>query len=173
MSTARMVGRRPTTADLGLYDELLNNAAVARTMGGHRTHEQLSAALERHLAAWERYGFGPALLFDRETGGFVGRGGLNRVTVLGADEVEVGYALLPAYWGRGLATEIGRASIATGFDDLGCDSVVGFTLVDNATSRHVLEKCGMSFEREFVHSDLPHVLLRVRPAEFVNAEPVG
>jgi len=173
MPMVRLAGRRPTPADLGLYHELLNNAAVARTMGGHRTREQLSAALERHLAAWDRDGFGPLLLFDRETGAFVGRGGLNRVTVLGADEIEVGYALLPAYWGRGLATEIARASIETAFDDIGCDSVVGFTLVDNAASRHVLEKCGMSFEREFVHFDLPHVLLRVRPAGFVNAEPVG
>jgi len=173
MPIARLIGRRPTRADLGLYDELGNDAAVARTMGGHRTQEQLCDALERHLAAWDRHGFGPSLFFDRETGAFVGRGGLNRVTVLGADEVEVGYALLPTYWGRGLATEIARASIATAFDDLGFDSVVGFTLVDNAASRHVLEKCGMSFEREFVHFDLPHVLLRVRPAGFVNAEPVG
>ncbi len=142
-------------------------------MGGHRDTEMLRMFLDRHLAGLARNGFAPNLLFDASTGAFVGRGGLNRVTVLGVDEVEVGYALLPEFWGRGLATEVARASIGYAFDALGCASVVGFTLVHNAASRHVLEKCGMVFETGFDYYDMPHVLLRVRPSSFVADEPVG
>ncbi len=160
--TARLIGRPPTPHDIDRYDELLNDPAVARTMGGLRSPDQLQEFMDRHLEKWQRYGFGPYLLFDADDGAYVGRGGLNRVSVLGVEETEVGYALLPRYWGLGLATEIARFSLLRAFTDLRLPSVVGFTLVENAASRHVMEKCGMVFEREFVYYDLPHVFLRVR-----------
>ena len=39
-------------------------------------------------------------------------------------------------------------------------SVVAFTLPDNTASRRVMEKLGMTYERDIVHADLPHVLYR-------------
>jgi [ribosomal protein S5]-alanine N-acetyltransferase len=161
LRTERLVGRRPNLDDIDRYHQLLNDPDVALTMGGRRSDEQLQAALARHLDSWERYGYGPCLLYDRETGEFVGRGGLNRVSVLEHDEIEVGYALLPAFWGRGLATELAQEAVRLGFEELAADSIVGFTLPTNLASRRVLEKCGMIFEREFVHYDLLHVFLRV------------
>ena len=162
LTTPRLFGCRPTADNLGLYRLLLNDPAVALTMGGQRTDQQLTEALDRHVASWERHGIGPCLLFDRETGDFVGRGGLNHVHVLGHDEVEVGYALLPAFWGRGLATEVARTAVHLGLKSY--DSIVGFTLPTNTASRHVLEKCGMVYERDFVHYGLDHVFLRVTRA---------
>lgn len=172
VTTDRLVGRPPEPGDLDLYRELLNDPDVALTMGGRRTDDDLRAALIRHLDGWQLHGFGPWLLHDRATGDFVGRGGLNRVTPIDREEIEVGYALLPTFWGQGRATELARASIRLGFDR-GFGSIVGFTLPSNAASRRVLEKCGMLLEREFVHCALPHVFLRVWPHTFVDASGVG
>lgn len=49
-----------------------------------------------------------------------------------------------------------------GLGELRLPSVVGFTLVDNAGSRRVLEKSGLVYERAFEHAGLPHVLYRIR-----------
>jgi ribosomal-protein-alanine N-acetyltransferase len=52
-------------------------------------------------------------------GRFVGRGGLRHVYVGGHDEVELAYALMAAFWGRGLATEMARAIVTVAFEHLG------------------------------------------------------
>ena len=63
------------------------------------------------------------------------------------DAVDVGYRLLPEYWGRGLATEACLASVEFGFDVLKLGRIIGLVLADNAASICVLEKVGMQLER--------------------------
>ncbi len=77
----------------------------------------------------------------------VGHGGLfNSPRETG--EVEVGYVIKPQYWGRGLATEITMASLKIGFESLGLRRVIAIAQSTNASSRRVMEKCGMVFEAE-------------------------
>jgi RimJ/RimL family protein N-acetyltransferase len=52
----------------------------------------------------------------------------------------VGWALDPAWWGRGIATEAGGASIAWAFGELGFARVVSITTEVNAASRRVMAK---------------------------------
>jgi len=40
--------------------------------------------------------------------------------------------------------------------------VVAVTLPVNARSRRVMEKVGMTYDRDWLHADIPHVLYRVR-----------
>jgi RimJ/RimL family protein N-acetyltransferase len=77
--------------------------------------------------------------------------------------VEVAYALLPEFWGRGLATELARESVRTAFEVLGLDDVVCFALPTNRASRRVMEKVGFRYERDVVYHGLPHVFYRLRP----------
>jgi RimJ/RimL family protein N-acetyltransferase len=93
---------------------------------------------------------------------FVGRGGLRRVVIDGKEEVEVGYGLVPEFWGRGLATELAVASVRAGFDVLKLPDIVSFTLPTNNKSRRVMEKVGFQYEKDVVWADLPHVLYRLR-----------
>ena len=95
---------------------------------------------------------------------FVGRGGLRRVVIDGKDEVEVGYGLMPEFWGQGLATELAVASVRVGFEVLKLPDVVSFTLPTNKKSRRVMEKAGFQYEKDVVWADLPHVLYRLRPS---------
>jgi ribosomal-protein-alanine N-acetyltransferase len=61
------------------------------------------------------------------------------------DETEVGYLLAQPWWGRGIATEAARRSVAYGFEELHLDSIIGITHPDNTVSQNVLRKCGLAF----------------------------
>jgi RimJ/RimL family protein N-acetyltransferase len=61
-------------------------------------------------------------------------------------EADIGYELVPDYWGRGYATEAARAMAAFGFGELGLHRISAWCIADNAASAHVLEKVGMRRE---------------------------
>jgi len=146
---------------------LMRDPRVAKTLTPTGEPLSDSEVLESHrakLSHWGRYGFGLWLLRDRRTGEMVGRGGLQHTYVGGANEVEVGWAIVPDRWGEGLATELARAAVEVAKDHLGLDQIVAFTLPDNIASRRVMEKAGFVYERDIVHAGLPHVLYRCKLA---------
>jgi [ribosomal protein S5]-alanine N-acetyltransferase len=151
---------------LEFAESLFADRDVAATLwpehlGGPRTAAQTLVVFERDMAHWERHGFGQWWWREHETGELVARGGLQWTMVAGEAAIEVGWAVAPARWGRGVATELARASLAVGFDELGLDSIVAYTLVTNAASRRVMEKAGLRYERDVTHLSLPHVLYRI------------
>ena len=48
-----------------------------------------------------------------------------------------------------------------GFEELGLDNVVSFTLPSNDASRRVMEKLGFCYEKNCWYAELPHVLYRL------------
>ena len=58
------------------------------------------------------------------------------------EEYEVGYTIAPEYWGRGLATEAGEASIEYARGSLGLKKIVGLVHPENEASANVLTKLG-------------------------------
>jgi [ribosomal protein S5]-alanine N-acetyltransferase len=161
LETASLVLSRPTTADFADLNAMHGDARVMATLGGLRTPEQLEAGNQRLLARWEQAGFGWWIARHRPDGRFAGRGGLQRVSVAGRDEVEVGYGLVPEFWGRGLAGEIATESVRVGFQALGLSELVCFTLPTNVRSRRVMEKAGFRYERDEEYAGLPHVFYRL------------
>lgn len=69
----------------------------------------------------------------------------------------LGYALMPEYWGKGLATEAASLAISYGFLELGLHRIEADTEPNNLRSNKVLERFG--FQREgllrerFFHPD--------------------
>jgi RimJ/RimL family protein N-acetyltransferase len=55
---------------------------------------------------------------------------------------EVGWGIDPAWWGRGIATEAGAASVAWAFGELGYARVVSITTEANVASRRVMARLG-------------------------------
>ncbi len=72
-------------------------------------------------------------------------------------EIELGYRLLERGRHKGYATEGARGLLRKGFLDLRLSYAMATTLAGNSASIHVLEKCGMKLEKEFVYPglDLP------------------
>ncbi len=110
-------------------------------------------------AHWRRHGFGLWLLRDRASGAMVGRGGMQHTFIEGVEEVEIAWAIVPRRWREGLATELALACLQIASADLALARVIAYTRTDNIASRGVMEKAGMSLEREFVDRwGLPSVL---------------
>ena len=131
----------------------------------------------RHSAAafeadWNEHGVSKWLAYDRVDGVLVGRGGLSRWSFDQSQGLEIGWALLGAFRGRGLATEIGHAGLDFAFGELGASEVIAFTEVHNRPSRAVMERLGMMYVRDIawrgliegldgVHDGAPFALYRV------------
>jgi ribosomal-protein-alanine N-acetyltransferase len=81
---------------------------------------------------------------DKASGALVGQCGLNRLP--DGSDVELLYALARAEWGRGLATEAGRAALEHGFQSVGLRRIVAVTRPEHAASRRVMERLGMAYE---------------------------
>ncbi len=117
-----------------------------RYAGSHsETVEQSEERLQRLIEHQERHGFSLWAVTDRETGSVMGDCGLIRYAFRGP-EIELAYRLGKPYWGKGYATEAAAAWVAHGFGELGLRRIVAVTDPENAASRRVLEKVGMSFE---------------------------
>jgi RimJ/RimL family protein N-acetyltransferase len=76
---------------------------------------------------------------------FLGQVGLFPVEGKGP-EVEVAYELAPRVWGHGYATEAARALVEYGIGELGLRRIVALILPDNARSRNVASKSGLTLE---------------------------
>ena len=163
VETERLQGEPITTAHQEELCALLGDPRVGATLGGVLSPARVAASIERQQAHWEQHGFGYRLWRERATGAAVARGGLLHTHVGGRDEIEVGWAVMPARWGEGFATELGAASARAAFEELGLREIVAFTLPRNRASRRVMEKLGFEFERDVVHAELPHVLYRRSP----------
>lgn len=103
------------------------------------------------LLGWWTY-----LLIHAEDEALVGTGGYKG----GPDEagmVEIGYAIVPAYRGRGLATEAARGLIDNAFAHESVEKVDAHTLAERNASVRVLEKSGMEFAGAVADRDLGEV----------------
>jgi RimJ/RimL family protein N-acetyltransferase len=98
------------------------------------------------LDGWARDGLGMWIAAERPSGRVIGHCGLQRLE--GGDEVELGYYLGRAAWGKGYATEAARACLRFGFVDRDLPRIVAVARPDNHASRRVLEKIGMRHERD-------------------------
>jgi RimJ/RimL family protein N-acetyltransferase len=91
---------------------------------------------------------GIAILTEKPTGDVIGFAGLFPCEALGADDFEIGFVLARHAWGRGIATEIGEAQLAFGFDQLGCSRLLGLVDPRNEPSIHALEKLGLRYLKD-------------------------
>jgi RimJ/RimL family protein N-acetyltransferase len=94
---------------------------------------------------WATRGLGRVAVHERATGRFVGRGGLQYWEQFG--EVEVGWVLRTDAWGRGYATESARGWLDWGLAHLDLPYLTAYIAPDNAASRSVAERLGMSVLR--------------------------
>jgi RimJ/RimL family protein N-acetyltransferase len=112
--------------------------------------------LDRHLAHWDRYGFGlwaVTELPSDELIGWVGPSHPGFIPEL-ADRIEIGWTLRPPHWGRGIATEAGAAAVDAVFEHLDTDEVISLIHHTNARSIGVAERLGMFHARDVLHPEL-------------------
>ena len=98
----------------------------------------------------------------RETGDFIGCCGLKPFDS-GPAVFELGFQLLPRFWGKGYAQEASRAAIAFAFRPLNASALVAGHHPENLPSRRTLEALGFRYTHD-VHyppTGLMHRLYRL------------
>jgi RimJ/RimL family protein N-acetyltransferase len=148
LETARLALRRLTPADAAFIVGLLNDPSFVRFIGdrGVRTEDDARAYLrEGPLRSYEGNGFGLYLVERKPDGVPLGICGLLKREALG--DVDVGFALLPAYRAQGYAAEAARAVLDYGRDALGLRRIVAVVTPGNEASIRLLERLGLGYER--------------------------
>jgi [ribosomal protein S5]-alanine N-acetyltransferase len=156
IETARLYLRQFTPDDLDDLYRIYSDSEVMKYLSrGVRNREETAADLFEIIADWEKHGFGLWAVVNKENHQLIGDGGLR---FLGkTSEVEVGYVLEKAYWGKGLASEVAAASLKYGFEVLKLDKIVAVADTENIASRRVMEKVGMKYQHNFDYYDRDRV----------------
>lgn len=167
--TERLNAERIACTHLADFLRLYQDPRVTATLTPHGRplqETEIERNLQSKLEHWGRYGFGDWCFQDRADGQFVGRAGLRQVETDHRQEVELAYALMPEFWGNGLATEMVRAILKLAFDRIRLEQVVCHTLTTNRASQRVMEKAGFRFEKCILHVGKPHLLYRLIHSDF-------
>ena len=165
IETARLQLRMLRPSDLDDLAALILDPDVMRYVGNGKpgTVEEADSALKSIIRHWETHGFGRWAAIDKESGEFAGFGGLR--SLMGTPEVV--YHFAKAWWGRGLATELARASLRYGFEEHRFDRIVAIAKPENSASIHVMEKIGMHYEQHTSYYEIAVVQYAISLETFV------
>jgi len=142
--SSRLRLRELHAGDASAMLALLNDPDFIAHIGdrGVRSEAQALAYLEAGpLAGYRAHGYSLWAVEAQPGGEFAGVCGLIRRDTL--PDPDIGYALLPAWRGRGLAAEAGRLVLEHAFDVLRLPRVLAIVTETNAASRRLLESLGL------------------------------
>ena len=166
----RVLLRQWEERDRPWFAELNGDPVAIEFFPSTLTREQSDAMVDRLRAVIEEKGWGFwCLEIDGHCAGFTG---LNIPTFDAPfmPAVEIGWRMLPRYWGHGYATEAARLALDYGFGVLNAGEIVAFTAPGNRRSRAVMARLGMRHDvaGDFDHPRVPpgnplrrHVLYRI------------
>ncbi|HZH10023.1 MAG TPA: GNAT family N-acetyltransferase [Microvirga sp.] len=151
LETERLVLRAHRLTDFEGCLALWTDPDVTRFIGGKpSTREEVWARILRYVGHWSLLGFGYWVIEEKVTGSFVGEVGFadfrREIEPSMADTPEIGWALLPAFHGKGYATESAGAAVAWGEKHFGPVRTACIIAPENEPSIRVAQKCGY---REF------------------------
>lgn len=146
IETERLFLREWASGDFHDFKAIATNPQVMQYIGPGKVwfDERIQKFIDNNIALSKQHGFCLWASVDKETQTLIGCSGLS---LLSQHEVEVGWWLIPEYWGKGLATEAAQAAMSYGFERLNLPKIVAIAQPLNQRSIRVMEKLGMHFEK--------------------------
>ena len=148
IETPRLRLRTFTPGDAPFYLGLINEPSWIANIGDRniQTVEAARAALEAGpIAQFREHGYSFYIIERRSDGVAIGMCGMIRRDSLPGPDI--GYAMLPAYWGQGYAYEAAAAVVRHARHTLRIPTLYGITSPQNQASINLLNKLGLRFER--------------------------
>ncbi len=146
LETQRLLLRAWRASDADHYLQFFSDAQAARYVGGACDADTAWRRLAMQIGHWSLRGHGYWAVSEKAGGAFAGSVGLWRSA--GWPELELGFWLVPAAWGKGYATEAGAAARDYAFDVLDSASLVSYIHPDNRASVRVAERLGARADGE-------------------------
>ena len=98
------------------------------------------------------FGIGRWAVILKETNEFLGWSGIKFITNEinnHKDFYEIGYRFIEKYWGKGYATEAGKAFVDYAFNEMKVEALYAYADAGNKDSRKILEKLGLQYVNSF------------------------
>lgn len=158
IETKNLILREFRDSDLEGLFELESNTEVHTYLGNTpiKTKKEAEKIISFFYSQYEERGIGRFATIEKSSGKFVGWTGLkfnqSKKEMLNGqiDFTDIGYRLIPEFWGKGYATEASLASLDYGFKERNIDSIYAAAEVANAASNRVLKKIGLLLVNEFI-----------------------
>jgi len=149
-TTERLCLKRLQPSDVLPLINLWCDPEVTRFMGGARDRAKLEVGFKQDVKDpfAERYDLWPVT--EKNSRKVVGHCGLLEKEVAGKSEIELIYVFYHVVWGKGFATEIGKALIRHAFEIMNIDRLIALIEPANSASERVAVKIGMHFDKEII-----------------------
>lgn len=147
VETPRLLLRAWRDDDAEPFAAMNADPEVTRYVGGPLARTESDAMLARLRERWAEQGYGRCAVESRADARLLGSVGLGPHPAA-PGEVEIGWRLVRAAWGRGIATEAALAVRDLAFDDLALPRLVSVTQPANAASLAVMRRIGMRHWRD-------------------------
>lgn len=147
LETERLSIRRFALSDAAFILKLLNQQSFIDNIRDSNVRSITDAEnyiQKSCLSAYEKHNFG-LLCVCLKDGTPIGMNGLIRRDTL--PDVDIGFAFLDQYMGKGYAMESSLAVLAEGFEKFNLKRIVAITSPKNQSSMNVLERLGFTFDK--------------------------
>lgn len=142
LNTDRFHLKKPTSDDLNFLCTLYADEDVMRYIStGVRDKQKSIESLEKFIHHWNKHAFGMWIVHDKQLNEKIGYMGFR--ILKDKEGVEFGGLLLKKAWGKGAATEIGKACLAHGLEDLGFTYIYSVVDPNNEASLRWIPKLGL------------------------------
>lgn len=168
-TTNRLLLRKVEESDISLWTEFFINNPSLPYLGIdlNKTHEENSKEwIEFQLKRYKENRYGHHSLIDKETGDFLGMCGLLTQTIEDKTEIEIGYSILPKYWGKGFASEAAQFFRNFGFEHEKLDHIISVIDIRNIASQKVAVRNGMFIDRQIKYFDLDVYIYQITSDEW-------
>lgn len=148
LNTQRCILQKLTSGDAGFILELLNSPGWLTYIGDRQVRTKAAALKyidQGPNASFREHGFGLFLVREKTTGLSMGLCGLIKRPELPVPDL--GFAFLPAFQGKGFATEAAESILYWARSHFDIQTIAGITTTQNKASMRVLEKLGFTWEK--------------------------
>ncbi|HEU4632850.1 MAG TPA: GNAT family N-acetyltransferase [Flavisolibacter sp.] len=170
--TERLLVRTYNGNDQENFFLLNGDPEVVRFIRPAKTREECDRFLREVMAAANATPlYGRWAVQEKTSNAFVGSFAV--IPVENSERIQLGYALLRPYWGKGYATELTAAGLDYVFTKTDLDVIYGYTEIANLASQKVLLKSGFHFMEEKKEGEKELVVYALRKEQYkpVNLIP--
>ncbi len=160
LETPRLLIRNWRDDDAAMFHRLNSDETVMEFFPFRRNFAEAEKLRIKLVAEISRLSFGFTAAQRKVDGVCVGFCGLVPPRLgrpFDENDIEIGWRLLPEYWGQGYATEAARAWLHFGFEAMALARIVSFAVADNLRSIAVMRRIGMrrAADLDFDHPGVP------------------
>jgi [ribosomal protein S5]-alanine N-acetyltransferase len=148
IKTERLILRKFTVEDAPFILELLNTPSWLRFIGDRNVRNVEDAKaflLNRYMKGYETQGFGFYAVIEKSTQKRIGMCGLMKRDTL--ENVDIGFAFMPDFMGKGYGFEAASATLKYAQNDLHLPKVIAIVDPENVISIALIKKIGLHFDK--------------------------